>query len=378
MRRKLVSFLIAALFSGYGVTLHAEYRNLQVTESWLLWLTQDGMITGLKHNENESNERGVSLAAFLRANSRNSFIALVANHDRALALRQDGSIYGFGSNRMWSLGQSVAEHRMRPVAPWERFTTDNVEKPRLIFGALGARQMAVGGGHSLAVLEDGALCAWGFDDVGQTGLLLDEKKQLVPWRVAGLPPIRMAAAGDGHSLALDMRGRVWAWGLDNAGQLGDGLLDNRHQPRVIEGLDSVVEIAAGAGHSLALDETGKVWSWGSNSMGELGRRARDPSLSRIPGRIKELPPILKIVAGDHFSAALDKKGWLWWWGGESHLPLGEPGQLHRLTEIGPIDAVAAFSGGIAISKKKSQNLWIFLQPFDKKPLLVSDGKATAH
>ena len=371
MRRKLVSFLIAALFSGYGVTLHAEYRNLQVTESWLLWLTQDGMITGLKHNENESNERGVSLAAFFRANSRNSFIALVANHDRALALRQDGSIYGFGSNRMWSLGQSVAEHRMRPVAPWERFTTDNVEKPRLIFGALGARQMAVGGGHSLAVLEDGALCAWGFDDVGQTGLLLDEKKQLVPWRVAGLPPIRMAAAGDGHSLALDMRGRVWAWGLDNAGQLGDGLLDNRHQPRVIEGLGSVVEIAAGAGHSLALDETGRVWSWGSNSMGELGRKVRDPSLSRIPGRIKELPAILKIVAGSHFSAALDKRGWLWWWGGESSLPLGEPGQLHRLTEVGPIEAMAAFSGGIAISKKKSQNLWIFLQPFDKKPRLMA-------
>jgi alpha-tubulin suppressor-like RCC1 family protein len=378
MKGRAAHASLLMLFCSFAVSVQAQYRSLQATEHWLLWLDKDGRPHGMEYGAKEGDEPKVSLASFMRSNEKKRFKGLWANHDRELALGTDGSIIGFGENQLWALGQSVAEHRLRPVAPWERFSSNMVNKPRLVFGVLGATQVAVGGGHTLAVLEDGALCAWGFDDVGQTGMLLDEKKQLVPWKVAGLPPIRMAAAGDGHSMALDTQGHVWAWGLDNAGQLGDALLDDRYQPWMINELSSVVEIAAGAGHSLALDEQGRVWSWGSNDMGELMRKTRDPALSRMPMRIKGLPPIVHIVAGDHFSAALDKKGWVWWWGAERALSMGELGRLHRLEGVGQIKGLAAFSGGLILSKEKPQKIWLFLKPFDKAPLLLMDGKATAH
>ncbi len=74
----------------------------------------------------------------------------------------------------------------------------------------------------------------------------------------------------GHMLALKGDGRVWAWGDNSLGQLGDGATINRLTPVAVSGLSNVTAIAADGSHSLALTRDGRLWAWGYNGSGQLG------------------------------------------------------------------------------------------------------------
>ena len=76
---------------------------------------------------------------------------------------------------------------------------------------------------------------------------------------------------------LDAGGRVYAWGSDEFGQLGNGdtETENKNAPvKVLKPDDSeltdIVYIDAGYEHSLAIDIDGNIWVWGRNSEAELG------------------------------------------------------------------------------------------------------------
>src|SRR5207245_7369310 len=77
-------------------------------------------------------------------------------------------------------------------------------------------------------------------------------------------------AGGRHSLALKSDGTVWAWGLNIAGELGNGTNTNSNTPVQVSGLSGVTAIAVGFLHSLALKSDGTVWAWGDNDQGQLG------------------------------------------------------------------------------------------------------------
>jgi alpha-tubulin suppressor-like RCC1 family protein len=88
-----------------------------------------------------------------------------------------------------------------------------------------------------------------------------------------------------HRLALDQDGRVWAWGENYSGQLGDESYDESYDRLVRVDLPEGVvttQIAAGQETSLALDEDGNVWAWGSNMFGTLGNgTAADDSATPV-------------------------------------------------------------------------------------------------
>ncbi len=79
-------------------------------------------------------------------------------------------------------------------------------------------------------------------------------------------------------------GAAYAWGSNSNGQLGIGTTNNSSTP-VASWLPSGVTattVAAGSDHSLALGSDGKVYAWGSNSNGQLGNGTTTDS--SIPGR----------------------------------------------------------------------------------------------
>ncbi|EMS69261.1 S8 family serine peptidase, partial [Ruminiclostridium cellobioparum] len=78
------------------------------------------------------------------------------------------------------------------------------------------------------------------------------------------------AGGNHHSLALDSNGDVWACGLNNYGELGDGTKTTRATPVKVGGLSKITAIACGSSHSMALKNDGTVWAWGNNYYGQLG------------------------------------------------------------------------------------------------------------
>ena len=91
----------------------------------------------------------------------------------------------------------------------------------------------------------------------------------LPVRVAGLSDIVAVAAGIDFSLALRNDGRVFAWGMNGYGQLGDGSQwVNRANPVQVAGLTAVRSIAAGPSSSFAIKSNGAVVAWGAG--GTLG------------------------------------------------------------------------------------------------------------
>jgi len=69
--------------------------------------------------------------------------------------------------------------------------------------------------------------------------------------VSGLTGVVAIGAGRDHSLAATA-GSIWAWGLNDLGQLGDGTLTNRMSPVKTADLAGATDLAGGRGHSYAL------------------------------------------------------------------------------------------------------------------------------
>jgi alpha-tubulin suppressor-like RCC1 family protein len=69
---------------------------------------------------------------------------------------------------------------------------------------------------------------------------------------AHLQSIIAIAAGDQHTLALKSDGTVWAAGSNSWGQLGTGTFTGSSNPVRVVNLSGAVSIAAGLDHSLAV------------------------------------------------------------------------------------------------------------------------------
>jgi hypothetical protein len=150
----------------------------------------------------------------------------------------DSPPWAWGSNALGQLGDG---------------TTDNHSTAVRATGLDGVTVTATAAGwqHSLALLDDGTVRAWGANGDGQLGDGTTTDRS-TPVAVSGLTGVTAIAAGDVHSLALLDDGTVRAWGFHGQGQLGDGSTTRSSTPVVVSGLTDVTAIAAGGYHSLAV------------------------------------------------------------------------------------------------------------------------------
>src|SRR5436190_13615539 len=151
------------------------------------------------------------------------------------------------------------------------------------------RQIAAGDFHSLALLRDGEVIAWGDNTFGQTD---------IPAILSHRHVVEIAA-GNIHSMALLHNGRVVAWG-----PIG-GVYGDFGQCNVPANLKGVVAIAAGAVHSVALRDNGTVVAWGLNLNGQCNAP-------------RGLNNVVAIAAGMQHTIALKADGTVVAWG-ESRL-----------------------------------------------------------
>ncbi len=132
------------------------------------------------------------------------------------------------------------------------------------------RTVSMGGGHTLAVDESGRLWAWGKNDKGQVGDGTTEDRN-APVQIRDDVAWVAVAAGSNFSLAIDLSGRLWAWGSNSTGQLGDGSNFDSLLPKQVGTATDWRAVSAGDLHVLALKTDGSLHGWGSNAMGQLGK-----------------------------------------------------------------------------------------------------------
>jgi len=97
------------------------------------------------------------------------------------------------------------------------------ERPVRVSGLSGVKAISAGDEYSLALLGSGDVVAWGENKKFQLGDGSTRADSPLPVAVRGLSggTVRAISAGGDHSLALLNNGSVMAWGDNEDGQLGD-------------------------------------------------------------------------------------------------------------------------------------------------------------
>jgi uncharacterized repeat protein (TIGR02543 family) len=98
--------------------------------------------------------------------------------------------------------------------------------------------------------------------------------------------IQSVIAGGMHSLSLTTSGRVYGWGSNGLGQLGNGAPNEGYitTPTLISfsGLqigETIQSVFAGGRHSFAVTTGGRLYAWGDNSRGALGDGTTDAKIT---------------------------------------------------------------------------------------------------
>ncbi|MGH8908811.1 MAG: RICIN domain-containing protein, partial [Egibacteraceae bacterium] len=176
-----------------------------------------------------------------------------------------GWAWGHDANGMLGNGQTIAD-QPTPV---------EVSFPRRVAGKAVA--VAAFWRHSLAVLENGSVWAWGHGGAGRLGNC-QTGDQWAPVEISFPRSVTAkaiaVAAGAHHSLVVLDDGHVWAWGNGANGRLGNGQTGDQWTPVEVLISRSVtakaIAVAAGEHHSLVVLDDGSVWAWGHGGAGRLG------------------------------------------------------------------------------------------------------------
>jgi alpha-tubulin suppressor-like RCC1 family protein len=196
-------------------------------------------------------------------------------------------------------------------------------------------QVSAGGFQTIARRADGKLYAWGQNNWGQLGDTSNTQRTtpVVVNNGAATTAWRQVAVGDQFAVGIragtgstaTTGGTLWSWGLNTNGQLGQGDQTNRSTPTQIGKETTWVSVSAGKNHVLALKADGTLWAWGRNSEGQLGDTtvlARSAPV-KVGGTDKtNTATWTAFSAGGTHSLGIQKDGTLWTWGDNTSGQLG--------------------------------------------------------
>ncbi|HYC36972.1 MAG TPA: Ig-like domain repeat protein [Usitatibacter sp.] len=206
----------------------------------------------------------------------------------AFAVRNDGVLFGWGSNSRGTVGDGTTIERPTPVP------VTAIELPVV---SIDLQQ-----DHAIAVTNDGGVWTWGNNAFGQLGDGTDVARA-TPARVGGITNAVSAAAGFLHSLVLLADGTIRAWGTNFDGSVGDGTGIERPLPVALSTIDGVTRIAAGSTTSFAVRAGGTVWGWGSDRISSL------PKATVGDGTyVSRLKPVL-VLRDEESNGNLDSGNW---------------------------------------------------------------------
>ncbi|WGD38144.1 hypothetical protein [Lysinibacter sp. HNR] len=200
-----------------------------------------------------------------------------------VALTESGQLWSWGRNANGQLGDgtSTSRHNLTPVDMSGALANERVT------------QLSTRRDQSMVITESGKLFGWGLNSDGRLGdgsttlrrspVAVDMSGALAGERVT------QVSMGQSNTLALTESGKLFAWGDSTTGSNGNGRTSPTRQttpvPVTMTGAlagEQVTQIAMGTGNALVLTESGKLFSWGSGTSGELGNGAFSNASTPVP------------------------------------------------------------------------------------------------
>ncbi|XP_059047921.1 regulator of chromosome condensation-like [Achroia grisella] len=233
---------------------------------------------------------------------------LASGADHLVLLTTSGSVYTMGCGEQGQLGRLSQRSASREAR--QGFSALLVPSKVTLKG--GASKVWAGY-HATFALDatKEKLFAWGLNNYGQLGITGEKRKTALysPVECDAFPtsgaPWRALAAGQHHSLAVDGAGRLRAVGRCEYGRLGLGdRVGDAEVPEPVPKLENkkCISIAAGISNSFAVTDTGELYAWGMGSEGQLGTGAS--SDANEPTLI--LPHALLVSAGGQHTLLLQE------------------------------------------------------------------------
>lgn len=240
-----------------------------------------------------------------------NIVSISFNQNHSALLTKEGKVYTWGSDTNGELGRGNG-------------AKDSCGKQKnncrldigLVEGLSDVIAISSGYAHKLALTKTGDVWAFGNNSQGQLGQdTATIKNSDVPVKVnfsanANMGKIIQVIASSDASYALDNKGQVWAWGSNEYGNLGKGLVCDEYDitltPNCIKhdfipsmvllpNKPNVTELAVGRDHVLALTDKGHVYGWGLNLSSQVGYKGDD-----------------KVGTGDAWEEVIDKPTLLPW------------------------------------------------------------------
>lgn len=283
----------------------------------------------------------------------------------AYAVLANGQVVSWGINARGELGNTS-----RPEVEVLARASGSRNTPSPVLDLTEAVQVAATGDHALALTRGGTVWAWGHNNEGQLGIgdmpVINFRTRSpsamnflpFPMTIPGLTGVTAIAAGASHSLALLKDGTVRAWGMNRWGQVGDGTTVGRNAPVPVPGVRNAVAIGAGTRNSAALLADGTVMTWGFGT-GFLGRPGFKPDAAHpTPALVPGVGGIRAIAAGLHFMLALTQKDTVVSWGTEIYGEIGHRGSLPAAVPgLSGVRSVAASEMSFAVLADDTIMTW---------------------
>jgi alpha-tubulin suppressor-like RCC1 family protein len=142
--------------------------------------------------------------------------------------------------------------------------------PVKVLGGFGWRQVTAGNGHTCGVTLARKAYCWGLNLDGQLGDGTTTNRS-TPRAVAGGLTFNQTVAGVGHSCGVTVGHLAYCWGDNFTGALGDGTETDRVTPvAVLGGIQFSGVSPGGSAHNCGVATDRRVYCWGHNVYGQLG------------------------------------------------------------------------------------------------------------
>jgi alpha-tubulin suppressor-like RCC1 family protein len=289
----------------------------------------DGTATGSSNVTTPTKITGVENgdANAITANTKIKDIA--AGTYFSLAVDTAGKLYAWGFNHKGQLGIGTS--------PSKCSSYECARAPVMVTGkgALDSNvvitSIAAGWEHALALDNNGNVYTWGSNNHGQLGIGASSPTTCTSNTPCSRTPLKVTggfksiAPGGYFSLAINSGDRLYVWGENSSGQLGDGTTGDKNTPTLVNAgsIGSGVQIVSAFGgitHTVAADSAGRVHVWGGGNSGQLG--LGDRNNAPLPTLSSTLSNIKSVTSGNYASYALNDSGQLYAWGGDQYGQVG--------------------------------------------------------
>jgi len=224
-------------------------------------------------------------------------------------VRANGKLYCWGSDLYDQIGDGVddtPDHTPRRIGIFEDWNT-----------------VSAGYQHTCGIRHAGKLYCWGGDASGQLGDGGPNVGTNAPKQIGTFEDWATIDAGQDHTCGVRENGKLYCWGNDNAHQVGDG--DNAlpaTTPRRIGTFEDWANVTSGQFHSCGVRSNGKLYCWGNDGAGQVGD-GNDPTYAKAPRRIGTFEDWANVSAGALHSCGVRSNGKLYCWGSDGNDQIGD-------------------------------------------------------